>query len=650
MRRGRFRASYFFAALALSALVHVVYVVPRMLAPLLEKPDEPLEVAYVPDDTSAAGASALDQLKPESPPTPKEAKREKAKPKSPAPEPATVPPPEVAKVEPPKPKPVPVKVQPAPPPPKLPPIDHRKQMVDQDKFPDEADNPDAHFLAQKNHRALKETSAKNTNLVREVQSPSEQSSELSENQSPNVGGKDEKIAELENHRGIDLARSSPKQGQEGEASEPEKPGPLSMRNLTPRSAEESKPGEQAREGVEMQEPGPGDLPMARVGHDAVRGHAAQKGGHIKLTLDSHDYDNIEGYGTAEKERRQAARAESSHKKGRYDRYLASVKALRSSIENFTPEIRPGNQAELGTRASPFAGYITAMHRQIHKLFTFGFLADIDTRANSAYSDMSLWTQLEIVINGDGTVDKVGIVRSSGLLAFDTAAIDSVMSAAPFPTPPRVIRSANGKVYMDWQFHRDDRACGTFGVDPYILTTPGTSIHHDTSETGAQAKAMYQAAHSHGGAAQEIAPPRTLEREPPSQAVARPPAIQVVVPEVTPEVRSAAQGWFAAYTRGDARWLAGWSATPFTAAGEVVAEDAGKLKTMYRQLLAEAPARRSVEEMKVLTPAGIRGQLGGLPPGGEESGMLYAVGKAGGEEFILLLKKSNQGWRVCGIDR
>ena len=28
----------------------------------------------------------------------------------------------------------------------------------------------------------------------------------------------------------------------------------------------------------------------------------------------------------------------------------------------------------------------------------------------------------------------------------------------------------------------------------------------------------------------------------------------------------------------------------------------------------------------------------------------AVGKAGSEEFILLLKKSDQGWRVCGVDR
>src|SRR5258706_2489634 len=156
--------------------------------------------------------------------------------------------------------------------------------------------------------------------------------------------------------------------------------------------------------------------MARIERDAERGRtgATKKGGQVKLTLDHHNYDNIEGYATAEKERRQAARAEVSHQKGRYDRYLASAKAMRSSLENFTFDVKPGNQAELGTRASPFAGYITAMHRQIHKLFTFGFLADLDARPSSSspYANQDLWTQLEVVIKVDGTVDKVGIVHGS----------------------------------------------------------------------------------------------------------------------------------------------------------------------------------------------------------------------------------------------
>jgi TonB family protein len=308
-----------------------------------------------------------------------------------------------------------------------------------------------------------------------------------------------------------------------------------------------------------------------------------------------------------------------------------------------------------------------MHRQIHKLFTLGFLSDIDMKQDSKYSDETLWTQLEIVVRGDGSVERVGIVRTSGFLAFDVAAIDSVMSAAPFPAPPQAIKSVNGKVYLDWQFHRDERACGTFGVDPHILNSVDEKVEHDSSETGAQAKAMQKAAQANGAnilGANGTPPnsvgaegPRHLSREPTPRPrgdddipTARPPSEEVIVPEVTQEVRAAAEGWFAAYTRGDAAWLAGWSATPFTAAGEVIARDAPTLKKMYRDLLGEAGGERKVTNMRVLTPAGVRGELGGLPPGGEPSDMLFAIGHIGKDDFILLLKKSNQGWRVCGLDR
>jgi TonB family protein len=659
-RRGRFRWSIFVVALAASLAWHGAVVVPQIIAKLvMQKPEPQMEVAIVdPDDLTPTPPS-------EEPPPEKDKHKKPSQettPKTPkAPEVASVPPsepkkpepkPEIAKpVEPPKPQP-------------LPPMDHRKQMVDQDNFPEEQDNAEAKYLAQKNHRAAKETRAEATNLIRSVESQQKTSpSEESQNQLPNVGGKTDKIAELENHQGQKntMPRSSPMRGDEGQSMEAQKPGPLSMRNLTPRAIDQRE-AQKTREGVEIQEPGRGDLPMARIGRDGERGQTgdAKKGGRVHLSLDHHNYDNIEGFATAEKERRQAARAEVSHKAGRWDRYQAKAQAMRSSIENFTFDVKPGNQAELGTRASPFAAYITAMHRQIHKLWTFGFLADLDGKpsSNSPYNNEELWTQLEIVIKGDGTVDKVGIVRSSGVLPFDVAAIDSVMTSAPFPPPPQVIKSANGKVYLDWQFHRDERACGTFGVDPHILTTVGDASQHDTSETGAVGKALQKQMEG-GRKLQRLGHPepshsesrgdeRAVEELSPERTTTPPPA---ETPQVTEEAVRAAEGWFAAYQRGDSAWLAGWSAAPFTAAGEVVAKDGAAVKTMYKQLLAEAPGKHAIDgKVEVLTPAGIRGKLGGLPPGGEEKGMLYAVGRAGGEEFILLLKISNQGWRVSGIDR
>jgi hypothetical protein len=48
----------------------------------------------------------------------------------------------------------------------------------------------------------------------------------------------------------------------------------------------------------------------------------------------------------------------------------------------------------------------------------------------------------------------------------------VFASGPYPNPPKEIRSGNGKVYMHWAFHRNERACGTFGAQPYILDNAG----------------------------------------------------------------------------------------------------------------------------------------------------------------------------------
>jgi TonB family protein len=156
--------------------------------------------------------------------------------------------------------------------------------------------------------------------------------------------------------------------------------------------------------------------------------------------------------------------------------------------------RSATRQALGSRRSPFAHYITAIHHQLHKPWTLGFLGDLDGKpsTDSPYADPTLWTQLAIVVNGDGSLDHVTIVRSSGVPGFDAAAIDVVKSVAPYPPPPELIKSDDGRVYLDWQFHRDSvRGCGTFGVDPYILTSAGQPFEHDTRETGAPSPARSQ---------------------------------------------------------------------------------------------------------------------------------------------------------------
>ena len=50
--------------------------------------------------------------------------------------------------------------------------------------------------------------------------------------------------------------------------------------------------------------------------------------------------------------------------------------VQSALENFIPEVKPGNQTALNTRAAPFAAFIARMHRSIHELWGFGFLEEL----------------------------------------------------------------------------------------------------------------------------------------------------------------------------------------------------------------------------------------------------------------------------------
>src|SRR5678815_1715955 len=112
-----------------------------------------------------------------------------------------------------------------------------------------------------------------------------------------------------------------------------------------------------------------------------------------------------------------------------------------------------------TRAAPFAAFVARMHRSIHVLWGFGALEDWDELSSSnPFNNYNLETTLEIVLNPDGTVDKVTVIRTSGYLPYDAAAIDVAYTAGPYPDPPRRRRSANGKIYLHWRFFRDYRQC------------------------------------------------------------------------------------------------------------------------------------------------------------------------------------------------
>ena len=188
---------------------------------------------------------------------------------------------------------------------------------------------------------------------------------------------------------------------------------------------------------------------------------------INTDMAFNDYERIMGKEKVDEERQVAARKMSS-KKGRWERKLDAIK---SSLENFVPDVRPGQP----DRAQDARASVRALHRAHAPPHprAVGLRLPRGSRQQAGATIRStipnLWVNLEISVNPDGTLHKVTIAKTSGKTEFDVAAVDTVISAAPFEATPEAIRSVDGRVYLRWGFYRNWRQCGTFNVEPYILT-------------------------------------------------------------------------------------------------------------------------------------------------------------------------------------
>ena len=149
----------------------------------------------------------------------------------------------------------------------------------------------------------------------------------------------------------------------------------------------------------------------------------------------------------------------------------SLEHWRSAIEGYIPSVRLDNQTFIGPAGSAFAFYLNGMHNRIHPIFADWFLDSLDALpAGDPMNDPHLVTRLEIVLTPQGTLQKMGVVKSSGVTAFDLGALASVERASPYGPVPSAIVSSDGNVYIQWELHRDGVfACSTIGAQPYLLT-------------------------------------------------------------------------------------------------------------------------------------------------------------------------------------
>ncbi|MFK7987028.1 MAG: TonB family protein [Sandaracinaceae bacterium] len=494
---------------------------PPMQVEIVGAPTVPTDVAELEDEAEPPEEELEDEPLPETPDpaSPEDEATEEPEPEEPEPEPTPA-------------IPMPSATPPPPPPPEqnLTSVEHRSQD------PDVEPPPDAQHLAEENSRVEEETMARirNPNLNDPEPTPPAPS-EPSEASEEEGDASEEEMAELDEAEGSDERDPTP---EELEIAPPPRPREAS-RSPTPSTSEAAAGGEQgggapnpgqarvAAGGGRRAEGGgevatrevvvtdgigsytirvPLERPVGegegegggvavlgrgqgREGEGRASGRAGRSGrrarggarggrGAPDLRVSWSQFSTI--YGEEELEREREAFLERRRSRVRGMSSGERFRRFRAAIENYDVRVRPGNQTALNTRADPFAAYVASMHRRIHPRFALRFIPNLPATVDPVYrTNPTMHTKLELAIDAEGRVDHVSVMATSGDTMFDLGAFEAVMGAQPFSPTPENIRSPDGLVYVHWSFYRNQRQCGTFNAQMYILANAPTRRRGDS---------------------------------------------------------------------------------------------------------------------------------------------------------------------------
>lgn len=352
-----------------------------------------------------------------------------------------------------------IEEQAAPPAPPRPPMPESPEhaIIQKSRDPDVEPPPDTQYVADENQVVEEETVAAITNTVRDDEMPELPSTPESPDD-PSLEGSDseDEVAGVRDREGEE--RRPPV--------EPSSPEKQEMEQETQRDERRAgRPGERGDDEIIVDD---------GFGSFAIRGRrgpsgAGGEGGRSdrrrapNLKLGYAQFEGIIGADVLADDRLSEAEERRARRRG--SRASEDFQEFRASLENFVSNVKTGNQTALNARRSPFAAYIQRVHLRFHELFHAN-MANLPR--DGAHSDESLITRLELVLEADGRLVEIGVVRSSGQILFDLAAYSAVKRGAPYPAAPSEIQSDDGRVYLQWDFRRDMMACHQLQARPFIL--------------------------------------------------------------------------------------------------------------------------------------------------------------------------------------
>lgn len=126
----------------------------------------------------------------------------------------------------------------------------------------------------------------------------------------------------------------------------------------------------------------------------------------------------------------------------------------AATSDYLKDVQQGAQTLLNTREYAYFSFYQRVRRQLEQYWEPGLrnrLKSMFERGRQLAADKEHATKLTVVMNAEGSITRVLVDGTSGMLDLDQAAIDAFNKAGPFPNPPKGMVEHDGTVKIEWEF-------------------------------------------------------------------------------------------------------------------------------------------------------------------------------------------------------
>ena len=126
----------------------------------------------------------------------------------------------------------------------------------------------------------------------------------------------------------------------------------------------------------------------------------------------------------------------------------------ASTSDYLQDVQQGAQTLLNTKEYAYYSFYQRVRQQLEQYWEPGLrkrLKDMFDRGRKLAADHEHATKLTVVMATDGSITRILVDGTSGMLDLDQAAIDAFNKAGPFPNPPKGLLEHDGTVKIEWEF-------------------------------------------------------------------------------------------------------------------------------------------------------------------------------------------------------